>query len=1458
MDIGKDDFGRNTPSPGPAARRQRAPTITIDTSAVSPFPGMANSILFRYLSDSEHYAQGDAGEFSSPELHTYDDHGSPSKGPREYNSFDSRPTSPHNVSSPTSKWADQNKLLAVPGQRSRGNSFDSVTEGGQPSSISEETYINSSSQGDKSPGDGRQKSTHEVLPDEEALLPDPGAEADFEVPDNKFAFSPGQMGKLFNPKNLGGFHAVGGLAGLEKGLRTNRLEGLSWDEQYLEGIVTFQDATIISRSEPALKGDGQRIQRSETVNTSRTLSKSAADNSFADRKRVFSDNRLPERKSKNILQLAWLAYNDKVLLLLTGAAIISLALGLYQTFGTPSNGEPKVEWVEGVAIVVAIVIVVVVGALNDYQKEKQFVKLNKKKDDRVIKVIRSGKTQELSVHDILVGDVALLESGDKIPVDGIFIEGHNVKCDESSATGESDLLKKTPADDVYNAMESHQSLGKMDPFIVSGAIVTEGVGSFLVTATGIHSSYGKTMMAMREDPEPTPLQSKLNVLAEYIAKLGGAAALLLFVVLFIEFLVRLRHNSATPQEKGQEFLQILIVAVTIVVVAVPEGLPLAVTLALAFATTRMLKDNNLVRLLRSCETMGNATTICSDKTGTLTENKMTVVAGALGTASRFSERRGVVQDAQSKGKQSADDDIDDVSVQEFLGSVSKEVKNLFEQSIVINSTAFEGQHEGVDTFIGSKTETALLTFARTHLGMGSISIERSNANVVQLFPFNSSRKCMAAVVKMSDGKYRMYVKGAPEILVAHCTKIIKDPTKGVSDAAFSEDNRYAVRQIMEAYATRSLRTLAFLYRDFQQWPPRNARRAEDDPKLAQFDDVFREMTFLGITGIQDPLRAGVREAVQDCMHAGVFVRMVTGDNIMTAKAIAEDCGIYTSGGLVMEGPEFRRLSKKRMNEVIPRLQVLARSSPEDKRILVKRLKELGETVAVTGDGTNDAPALKAADVGFSMGIAGTEVAKEASAIILMDDNFSSIVKALMWGRAVNDAVKKFLQFQITVNITAVLLAFVSAVASTNETSVLTAVQLLWVNLIMDTFAALALATDPPTRSLIYRKPDPKSAPLITLTMWKMIIGQAIYQLVVTFILYFAGKSILSYQSPREQEQLQTLVFNTFVWMQIFNQLNSRRLDNRFNIFEGMFRNYFFLAIALVMIGGQTMIIFVGGRAFSVHRLNGAQWAYSIILGALAIPVGIIIRLIPDELIRKLIPHSLRHKSTPSVVIENEERQLPFNQALFDIRDELAFVKKIRGGRLNALKFAVQHPRETLLNHSRSGSRSRSSSHLSVPQTPNPEADQSSHHTPYPPTPDSRSRRRGRSRSNSAFGPAAAMAGIVAGSIVGWSPVDRPGGGDNDSLKFSRNDRHMAREDLESTAGMEIHPDTKLNDPVVASDPLRFGVPPSQAKELTPAYPMGPMTGNPKLRHNEAEHDGDHDEEIADKDFEASNAKSGKN
>ncbi|PHH67942.1 hypothetical protein CDD82_978 [Ophiocordyceps australis] len=1355
------------PPPGPPLGRRRAPTITIDTTAVSS----GNNI--------EDMAADHSRNHSSISPNTLNDDGispstvvppsslAPSTSQRpqlhpesSFDSKESRPTSPHNVSSPLIARASDGGagFLSVPpaNPRTRQDSVDS------------------------------QDGSRSIMKDEKALLPDVGTEADFDVKDNPFAFSPGQLNKMFNPKSLPAFYKLGGLRGLERGLRTDRKAGLGAEEGRLDGQVSFDQITI-KDSKHSTEGSPHAVTRSSTTKSARIRD----DRSFPDRYRVFKDNRLPERKGKSLLQLMWITYNDKVLILLSVAAVISLGVGLYQTFGGKHKpGEAKVDWVEGVAIIVAIAIVVIVGSLNDYSKERQFAKLNKKKQDRNVKAVRSGKTIELSVFDIMVGDVIHLEPGDLVPADGVLIDGFNVKCDESQTTGESDVIRKRPADEVYAAIENNDSLKKMDPFIQSGARIMEGVGTYLVTSTGIYSSYGKTLMSLNEDPEMTPLQAKLNVIATYIAKLGGAAGLLLFIVLFIEFLVRLPRlpDNVGPAEKGQMFLNIFIVVVTIIVVAVPEGLPLAVTLALAFATTRMLKDHNMVRQLKACEVMGNATTICSDKTGTLTQNKMQVVSGTVGTSHRFG---GSNAHAQSEPEYSEDDDeneqgnaphqepfVDasaDITATDFTAMLSEPVKELLLDSIALNSTAFEGEVDGNKAFIGSKTETALLDFARNNLGMGVVEELRQNATTLQLIPFDSSRKCMGIVVKLPSGKARLYVKGASEILLGKCTDILSDPSADMSSAPLSPANMETITRLIDSYANRSLRTLAICYRDFDVWPPKPSLRpgarsgaisgtgnagSSSNKKEVEFEDLFKNLCFIGVVGIQDPLREGVRDSVKQCQKAGVVVRMVTGDNKLTAQAIAQECGILQPNSIVMEGPEFRNLSKQQQEEVIPQLHVLARSSPEDKRVLVKRLKDKGETVAVTGDGTNDAPALKMADVGFSMGIAGTEVAKEASAIILMDDNFSSIVMALKWGRAVNDAVKRFLQFQLTVNVTAVVLTFVTAVSSGSEESVLTAVQLLWVNLIMDTLAALALATDPPQDSVLDRKPEPKNASIISITMWKMILGQAIYQLVITLLLYYGVPKglidgIIS-NEPLPPDQVNTLVFNTFVWMQIFNQWNNRRLDNKFNIFEGLTRNWFFIIISAVVSGGQVLIIFVGGAAFSIakDKQDAALWGIALVLGAMSLPVGVAIRLVPDWVILTLVPSFLKNRTheVPGLTVSDEEMGM-YPEPLADVRDQLNFLRRMKGGRLNNLKFAIQHPKETLKQRSRSPSRSHSRSESVVaPNTPTREESFDSRAA----TPDSRRRSRAnRSRSNSALGAPTVMAGLVAAGVAaGWSPAGR--------------------------------------------------------------------------------------------------------
>jgi Ca2+-transporting ATPase len=758
----------------------------------------------------------------------------------------------------------------------------------------------------------------------------------------------------------------------------------------------------------------------------------------------YGNNVLPDRQGKSFLSLVWTAFQDKVLIILSIAAAVSLAVGLYQTFGIEhENGEAKVDWVEGVAIMLAVVIVVLVGSINDYQKEKAFAKLNKKKEDRKMAVLRGGQESQTSIFDLMVGDILRFQTGDILPVDGLLLDGYNVKADESSQTGEIDQMKKSTVDATFAQIASASGplslKAQGDPILLSGSKIVDGNGTMIVTAVGIHSTYGSIMMSLRDgDTELTPLQSKLNAMAENIAIFAIASALLYFFAVFFKFIYRItRGDSQTlqPARKGQLFLNVFIESVSIVAVAIPEGLPLAVTLALAIATTRMFKDNNLVRLLASCETMGNASTICSDKTGTLTQNKMTVVVGNLGAAGDFGF-------GKSTGKST--DKADQTRVEEAaapssvnsgitLDNLHSDVKALLAQSIVTNSTASEEGEEGSGNFGGSVTEVALLRFAQGSLGIHSVRGERNNANIQAAIPFNSTNKYMATLVGLPENnttgaKYRVHVKGAPDILLKLCTKVISRPTEGLYTDSMSSGKLDSIRGLQTNYAERSLRTLCVIYDDYAEWPawfPKPGSELERADVTASKNNttitttaadgsIMGEMTFLGMVGIQDPLREGVPDAVKDCKQAGVVVRMVTGDNLATAKAIAIDSGILTGepGEIVMEGSEFRKMSDGEMDKMLPHLRVLARAIPEDKRILVAHLKGLGEVVAVTGDGTNDAPALKLANVGFAMG-SGTEVAKEASDIILLDDNFASIVKALLWGRTINDAVKKFLQFQLT-------------------------------------------------------------------------------------------------------------------------------------------------------------------------------------------------------------------------------------------------------------------------------------------------------------------------------------------------------------------------------------------------------------------------------------------------------------
>ncbi len=668
--------------------------------------------------------------------------------------------------------------------------------------------------------------------------------------------------------------------------------------------------------------------------------------------------------------------------------------------------------------------------------------------------------------------------------------------------------------------------------------------------------------------EQSVLQAKLTKLAIQIGYAGMTIAICTVIVLIIRYSIREYGQDKKPLTTAifSPLIKFLITGITVLVVAVPEGLPLAVTISLAYAVKKMMKDNNLVRHLDACETMGNATAICSDKTGTLTTNRMTVVQCYIN--GRFYE------------------------VLPKQNEVPESIRQMVANSISINSNYASkiqpatkpGQ---MPDQLGNKTECGLLGFV-DHLGGSYATIrERNPTNTyVHQYTFNSSRKSMTTVIKHPSipGAYRLFCKGASEMVLIKCKYIMNgDKINEFTPNDYNEVNR----NVIEPMASNGLRTICVAYKDYV---PAD-RKANINEELMQkkffWDEdeasIVNNLTCICICGIQDPVRDEVPEAIRKCKSAGIIVRMVTGDNVNTARSIARQCGIISANDdfLVLEGKEFNQRIKDEQGNVVqekvdaiwPRLRVLARSSPQDKYVLVKhiinsKLNPNREVVAVTGDGTNDGPALKKADVGFAMGIQGTDVAKEASDIILTDDNFNSIVKAVMWGRNVYDSIAKFLQFQLTVNVVAVVCAFVGA-CIVGE-SPLRAVQMLWVNLIMDTLASLALATEPPTEDLLNRKPYGRTKALISRTMMKNIIGHAVYQVTVIFTILFAGPSLFNMDdgTPKHAASFKptqhfTMIFNTFVLMTLFNEINSRKIHGERNVLKGFFSNPIFYGIWIV-------------------------------------------------------------------------------------------------------------------------------------------------------------------------------------------------------------------------------------------------------------------------------------------------------
>ncbi|XP_075370492.1 plasma membrane calcium-transporting ATPase 2 [Mycteria americana] len=1005
---------------------------------------------------------------------------------------------------------------------------------------------------------------------------------------------------------------------------------------------------------------------SVTVSLAVGLAGTAAD--LEKRKLIFGKNFIPPKKPKTFLQLVWEALQDVTLIILEIAAIISLGLSFYQppgegnegcgtaTGGAEDEGEAEAGWIEGAAILLSVICVVLVTAFNDWSKEKQFRGLQSRiEQEQKFTVVRGGQVIQIPVAEIVVGDIAQVKYGDLLPADGIFIQGNDLKIDESSLTGESDQVRK--------------SVDK-DPMLLSGTHVMEGSGRMLVTAVGVNSQTGiiftllgaggeeeekkdkKGKMqdgnmensqnkakqqdgaaAMEMQPlksaeggegddkdkkksnmhkkEKSVLQGKLTKLAVQIGKAGLVMSAITVIILVLYFAIDtfvVNKKQWLPECTPvyvQYFVKFFIIGVTVLVVAVPEGLPLAVTISLAYSVKKMMKDNNLVRHLDACETMGNATAICSDKTGTLTTNRMTVVQAYVGDVHY---------------KEIPDPD-----------SVPAKTLDLLVNAIAINSAYTTKilppeKEGGLPRQVGNKTECGLLGFV--------LDLKQDYEPVRNLIPeeklykvytFNSVRKSMSTVIKMPDGSFRMYSKGASEIVLKKCSRILN--AAGEPRIFRPRDRDEMVKKVIEPMACDGLRTICVAFRDFNSSP---------EPDWDNENDILSDLTCICVVGIEDPVRPEVPEAIRKCQRAGITVRMVTGDNINTARAIAIKCGIIHPGEdfLCLEGKEFNRrirnekgeIEQERIDKIWPKLRVLARSSPTDKHTLVKGIidstqVEQRQVVAVTGDGTNDGPALKKADVGFAMGIAGTDVAKEASDIILTDDNFSSIVKAVMWGRNVYDSISKFLQFQLTVNIVAVIVAFTGACIT--QDSPLKAVQMLWVNLIMDTFASLALATEPPTEALLLRKPYGRNKPLISRTMMKNILGHAVYQLTLIFTLLFVGEKMFKIDSGRNAplhsppSEHYTIIFNTFVMMQLFNEINARKIHGERNVFDGIFRNPIFCTIVLGTFAIQIVIVQFGGKPFSCSPLQLDQWMWCVFIGLGELVWGQVIATIPTSRLKFL-------------------------------------------------------------------------------------------------------------------------------------------------------------------------------------------------------------------------------------------------
>ena len=832
-------------------------------------------------------------------------------------------------------------------------------------------------------------------------------------------------------------------------------------------------------------------------------------------------------------------FNDPLIKILLVALALSLGLSVYECFWLNMGGS---VFFEPLGIFLAVTLATLVGFLVEVNANKKFRLLNQSDDHVKVKVMRNGHVTQVPRCDVVVDDIVILETGEKVPADGAIIDSYNLTVDESSFTGEPSAWKTHDTQIAAKATETTYPANEL----LRASTVIEGSATMRVTRVGDRTEYGKIYRDAQIDNNiQTPLTRQLDRLGRTISYGSYIMAGLLVLGRIVEFFWR--GGSEGVLEDAQYFIETVMLAVTLIVVSVPEGLPMSVTLSLALSMRKMLKHNNLVRRMHACETMGAATVICTDKTGTLTQNQMKVYQ------------------AHFYGLPDGDK----------LGG--NEISTIVRENISCNSTAYLDDSDPNNMVaLGNPTEGALLLWL--HEAGYDYLATRDECEALEQMPFSTMTKFMATIVESSTGKRLLLLKGAPEIVMRLCNSVLG----GVTFQQVSDE--------LTTYQTKAMRTLAFAYREL----PKDA-----DPKEAL--SLLKAgnapaLTFLGIVAISDPVRPDVPDAIQDCRNAGVKVKIVTGDTAATAREVGRQVGLWTdddSDDAIITGPDFAALDDTEASKRAAAIKIMSRARPDDKMRLVRLLQQRGEVVAVTGDGTNDAPALNAAQVGMSMGD-GTAVAKEASDITILDNSFASINKAVLWGRSLYSNIQRFILFQLAVNVCACLVVAICSFFS--KQPALTVTQMLWVNLIMDTFAALALASLPPNSVLMRQQPRDSHASIITSDMMKFIMVTGVIFAVLMIALYYffireanGGPIFVRGINPNINPHEMGIFFSVFVFLQFWNMLNARAFATGKNVFNNMKGSRVFWAVVMVIFIGQILIVQCCYQLFDCAPLSFTDW-----------------------------------------------------------------------------------------------------------------------------------------------------------------------------------------------------------------------------------------------------------------------------